>query len=364
MVIHNFTVLEQTPLLLALASVLLCIAFSGIAICASLTHSMQTTIKASFAMIACLITAPLLLTQYGLISPIGKIWHEDVGLEIALSIVMGCVCMCGVHDRVRLLARVFCAVGVALLGAQAQLWLIGNVVPNLAPFTQSMALIGTSAVALLAFSAATKPHSGRFNSAGALRLNALHNENWMLASYFVLAIAISLLMWRMKAFGGVNTAFHVYAGLCAAFICAISCMVIARSRRFALTQRVIAQALVAGVIWAAMCVSASPDQIIAGAIIISLGVVLTNQALISLTIDEPSGLVASIALPIMMSWLMLGLADVAQLAMHVKLIGCVLLIGAGSGLILRILCMISIGYSDSSRRLREGMDAIAYPLAS
>lgn len=358
-----FTALEYTPMIQMLSILLICAGLIGLIRYTCLPHSRQSALTASTVSLTSVVSLFLLLVNSPLFSGSAALsWAEGQALQLAVLILVAGVSVAGLHDRIRFSARCLLACGVASIAffVPFELWL--HVLPQLTRLHYILMLIGGSATMLLINAAFTRPHLARFTKTGTLRVNAYDHAGALLICYALLAIGMSLLIWCVKAFDGVNTAFHVLSAFTAALLCATTALIFARIRRYPLTIAVAAQALLAGGIWAGMLNSSDSMMLVSGTIVIACGIVLFNQALVALSIDEPSGLAAAICVPAMLGWLVAGVHDAILLATYIKLVGVMLLLGSTASFTLRLLCMMSVGYDVSLRRLKEGMDTQVYPL--
>jgi len=350
---NGMEISTETSLVVAVAALMLSACMIAILSRAASTDSRRTVAGLAMALLMiCWAGAAMFAGDI----PIDAL-RSDIGLILAFSGFAGLAGVAGLADRVRPAALILGATlcSMAVLAYYLPLHaLFTPALDAISPLYAVTVIIGTAHLALLAHLA---PHPARFLRDGAYRVVPGKRGFIELAIFAMLTLTLSMIAWRLHAFEGVHTVFHIYATLMAAPAAAFAALMVTRQRRRPEALYNAALAMPAGMIAIAFFGFASPSTIILVALTAGGLTALVQEALIHLRLDDPSGFTAALWAPAIVGWLLPGLVSPNLLAAKLHILGFWLAAGLGLGLLCLMLARIFTGFSISDRLREEGMDA-------
>lgn len=346
------TALEETPALMAATACAMAAGVAGVMIHGVASHSRNTTSIIALIIVVCTWVAAATAS-----TTLGQAALSDIGLQFALLSFAAMISVMGAVDRVRSPSVIFYALSTTTISVIFIAPLLQSVFHTLTSVQSVYVIMTLASAAHLALVTSLPLSASRFTSDGARRI-ASASALWPYACCTAfLAIALCVMLWRVKAYSGVNTSFHIYACLVAALT---SSLAAAATVRYRLSPSALHQAITAmpsGVLAVGLLSTATPVEVCIIAALAGAAAALTRDALVSLRIDDPSHSVASICIPLIMGILAPAFLNLSMLATHIQWLAATLVSGLMLGFLMRVFCQLTFGLSLSRRACADGLDA-------
>lgn len=347
---------SSLSLTVALATVTLAASLCAMAWRSTAQHSRHSALSMLGALLAMLWMGAAYAADMLSIGAIGS----DIGLILCLCAVAGILAVSGIIDRVRPAAFLLCGVAAAFIIMDMALPVFDRMGMLAMPGAPLYAVILIAATSQLLMAASLPLHPARFTRRGAYRYTMAGWADLPLGA--LMAAALLAIGWRIQAFAGVNSVYHLYAGIIASTASAFAALAVAHARHMPHRAGVLAAALPAGALIVAALPYAEVGHVITIALITGAATALTRDALVALRIDEPSGIVTSMLAPAVVAWIAIGCLIPASLAAKLQWLGVMLACGLILGCVLSLLARTLTGLRASSRLMAEGLDVrIAAP---
>lgn len=279
----------------------------------------------------------------------------DAGMMMVCIMLSMLLAIMGGIDRARPLGLLLFAIGTT-----CTLFYIYPALQMLLPaqtvVSALYAVIIVAGSAHLALVANLPPSAARFTHKGERRMQAAPAYTLETAAGIVLTVAFCAVLWRMKAYGGVHTSFHLYSSMLAAIAAAVSAACVTFYRRSPAALNIAMLAMPAGLLAIGMLPMATPLEIGIIAACAGAAVSLTRDGLVGLHIDEPSHSAAALLIPAVLGFIVPGMLDITLLAGQVRWVGALLAAGLLIGSGWRMICQATLGLALSRRAAEEGLD--------
>ena len=288
---------------------------------------------------------------------------SDIGLNMILVAMASLITMMGAVDRARSAGLVLFALGVTATILHYAYPLLTLMLPTMSLASVIYGMLITAGMAHLVMIASLPLSSVRFTSQGERRLQAVPPFTFEAVAGGLLAVAFCALLWRMKAYEGVNTSFHIYAAMIACITSSICAAMVTLKRRAPAALNIALLAMPAGVLSVGLLTQATPFEVMLVAALTGAAVSLSRDAMLALRLDEPSNSIAVLLIPALIGLMAPGMLTLSQLATQVQWLGALAATGLVVGYLWRVLSQFTLGLTLSRRASAEGLDT-TYAAAS
>jgi hypothetical protein len=326
--------------------------FALLSLCVLCVGGMHVQSRRVGIQLSLLITVSLAMLPLFLRDAIPAALSLDTGVMLATYWLVGFMSIGGIMDRMRSLATLTLgiagATGLSLLVPHAQEILP----PATHPLTPFYALLLAASAFHLALLWMIEPHPARYPF-GVPRIPAFSMAQP--PASLLLTFALALLQWRIQAFDAFGTSIFAYSALLATLLAMTGAMLFGRYFQRDDMLSAIAAAAPSGVLVIAM-LPASDYSFLGMPVLAGALVAMGRHGLRVLRLDDPSGLIAALGIPVLTGWIAAGVLDLARLAAQLQWIGAALAAGVALALLLAFACRIFFGLHASIRAVEEGLD--------